>query len=121
MLVLVSCSKSPSDSLYEHQSSCGRDARDWAAKKWHAPEGSLPDFANHYNTKLARCFVFWTMEIGGKPGSVTSELVAVNENTIIGRYWQAGNSEKPSRCEVDGNQCDSSKEWSALVSPYMHD
>lgn len=121
MLVLTSCSK-PSDSLYEYQAACGRDARDWAEKKWRQPgPGSLPDFANHYNTKLARCFVFWTNALGGKPGSATSELVDVNENMTVGSYFQAGDSDKPTRCEVEDKQCYSSKQWSALVSPYIHD
>ncbi len=44
---------------------------------------------------------------------LSEQLVDVNDNATIGYYVHATADEKPSRCEVGGKHCQSSKEWNA--------
>jgi hypothetical protein len=53
--------------------------------------------------------------------NVLYQLIDVNENAAIGYYMQPLNDEKTTRCEVEAKRCQSSKEWTDLVTPYLHE
>lgn len=126
-ILLAACSSPSSESrrLYEMQANCGNSARDWFSKL-HARDAAETsgnfDFGNHYDQKAGRCYLIWNESRGSGPGTFISQtLVDVNENASIGFYLQTLGNEKPTRCEVEGKRCQSSKEWTALVTPYLHE
>jgi hypothetical protein len=65
--------------------------------------------------------LLWSETHSGASSYIYHQLVDVNENDAIGVYIQEVKEEKPTRCEVDGKTCQSSKEWTDLVTPYLHE
>jgi len=125
-LLVLACSSpsSESSSLYDLQASCGNSARDWFSKLHgrDTPDTFRNfDFANHYNQKSNRCYLIWNETHTGPGSYISYQLVDVNDNAAIGFYLQPVDDEKPTRCEVDGKHCQSSKEWTTLVTPYLHE
>jgi hypothetical protein len=128
LALLVACSRhsSATDSwrLYELQTSCGSSARDWFRTihgKDTVADTDTQDFANHYSQKFHRCYLIWSESHARTSPYSVNQLVDVNENASIGYYMQRLNDEKPTRCEVDAKRCQSSKEWTDLVTPYLHE
>ena len=117
---------------YDWQEKCARNAREWFKQLY--DDGEQIDngtethtrYTNHYNAKGNRCYVL--LETTGfqkesKTGEITmtesKTLIDVNENKDLASYFAFVNPPKVMLCRMAEAHCRSSKEWKALVRPYM--
>jgi hypothetical protein len=118
--------------VYDLREKCGRDARDWF-QHFHGADinSDVPsafittqdEYSNHYNETLNRCYalVLISKMITSEKGVRTQEmdLVEVNENRQLGRFFINSTLDKPMYCNVEDQKCNSQAEWANLTAPYM--
>lgn len=79
--------------------------------------GVIAGRRNHYNRKLNKCVgLLWRMSADG----TVKSLVDVNEWSNLANF-NLNKSAKVPHCNVGNAQCQSEKEWDALVKPYMEE
>jgi hypothetical protein len=101
----------------------GASARDWFRTihgKDTVADTDSQGFASHYSQHFHRCYLIWN-ESHTRSAYIMYQLIDINENAAIGYYLQNLSDEKPKRCEVEAKLCQSSKEWTDLVTPYLHE
>ena len=126
---------------YELSERCGKTAgeefrREWKAGIVNTETGQMmAGYANHYNSRLNKCFYllrvthFTSKKSGGgeSTSNISMMLVDINDAKEIGTYWGAPTSTaqpvegRPTSCNVVDKLCSSSQEWEALARPYMED
>jgi hypothetical protein len=123
----------PNKEQYELQERCGKRATEFFEKEYghrgvsNTETGqSTAQFENHYSPKLNKCFVLvstMAFENANKTKSYSFDdiLIDINDNKIVGEYFQRNNNAAPDMCNVASADCHSKEEWRTLLRPYMED
>jgi hypothetical protein len=124
----------PSKDEYDLQERCGKLAaerfrRDWGTEGLHSEKGlqTTVRFRNHYNARLNRCFVLYTVNIytttTAKVALRTIQLTLfeANTNKDYGTYLSADDEPRPMDCWVGEQKCASRREFDALASQLLGD
>jgi hypothetical protein len=77
------------------------------------------DLASHYNRETNRCLA--VLNITVVKAYVATQIVDVRRNSIVGTFLLNAGADRPTRCEFDGKQCQSSNEWRALTGSTLHE
>lgn len=133
LLLASPCYAAPDKVLYELQERCGKTSAQIFKQEWKvdpgtpsrlpgASESTIPNYRNHYNARLNKCFylinsISWDAK--NKEASTSEDLSDVNENKGYGSFFSAG--ERVLLCQVLGKNCKSKEEWDSLIRPYMED
>jgi len=120
---------------YELQERCGQQATRYFEEQYgndsYGNEKGIVmyNYAYHYSKKLNKCFILRTviyipkdketLEILG--GSLDKELRDVNDNNVYAMVSKFDKVNKPEKCIVKGEKCNSIIEWDTLVKPYMEE
>lgn len=123
----------PDKVLYELQERCGKTAAQLFKHDWKvdpgtpmrfpgASESTIPNYRNHYNALLNKCFYLVTSvswDAKNKESSTSEDLSDANENKGYGSFF--GARERVVLCQVLSRYCKSKEEWDSLIRPYMED
>lgn len=111
---------------YDLQERCGKETREFFAKKYrngyirYSNGEYWYKYQNHYNKKMNKCLIIITET--GKYDK-RKELFDFNENKELGWFWYLFVNKEwiTNRCEVFEKECTSEEEWDSLVKPYMEE
>ena len=129
LLTLVGCSReagSPhsvldQQALGELDAKCGREAKAWYATAHgndRPPASEVRDLASHYHAGSHRCLAVFSTTVAR--GYVSTEIIDVDDNTLVGAYRLNAGQNQPVECEINGKPCSSSEEWRSLTDAYLH-